>query len=76
MTWFHMVTWALINVIGSVSLLVTLIYWVALYDGQAVTYWNVFVHAVNSITVVIDVFVCARPWSIYHVYLPVIYGTG
>ena len=35
---------------------------------------NVFLHGVNSITCLIDIFISARPWKVFHFVYPIIFG--
>nr|ACO10517.1 rolling stone [Caligus rogercresseyi] len=66
---------ALGNVAIVSAFTVTLLYWSLLYsfDGQGPTYTNIFIHGLNSVVCLIDLFVIERGISIYQVYQPIIF---
>jgi hypothetical protein len=75
MTALHRISWVFSNLVTTIALLITVIYWAALYSPEeGVDYFNLFVHGLNSVIVVVDIFVSARPWRMHHVYIPIIYG--
>ena len=54
------VAWALSTAATPVALLISLLYWGVIYasDTEDAGYFNVFVHALNS--VILDIFIAAR----------------
>jgi len=72
----HCVSWILSTTATGGALLITIIYWALLFPGEdpPVSYQNVFVHGLNSVIVLVDVFISARPWRFHHVYMPVTFG--
>ncbi len=66
--------WAFNTVASCLALLITIIYWGALYGEGKPAYFDAFVHALNSVIVVVDLLVSARPWRLHHFYLPLSYG--
>ncbi|KAK3103309.1 hypothetical protein FSP39_018386 [Pinctada imbricata] len=74
-------SWILSDVISVFALVVTLIYWMALYPSVNTTgasalfvYNDVNVHALNSVFILIEYFVSARPVRLLHFIYPAIYG--
>lgn len=45
-----------------------------LLKNEAAIYLNIFLHAVNSIACLIDIFITARPWKIFHFVYPICFG--
>ena len=57
----HSVSWILSTTSTAAALLITVIYWALLFSpDEPVAYLNVFVHGLNSVIVVVDVFISAR----------------
>ena len=58
----HCVSWILSTTATGGALLITIIYWALLFPGEdpPVSYQNVFVHGLNSVIVLVDVFISAR----------------
>ena len=75
MTILHKLIW-IVNVIATpVAFVITVLYWVLLFDGGN-DYWNVYVHGLNSVAVVLDLGIGAKPWRLHHCYPAFIYGLG
>jgi len=67
----------------STALFISLVYWVALHPlvvkyNTLQTAWhqflNAFLHALNSVSCFIDMFITARPIHLHHFYVPVMFG--
>ena len=56
----HCVSWIMSTTSTAAALLITVIYWALLFSPDSVSYLNVFVHGLNSVIVVVDVFISAR----------------
>ena len=57
----HSISWILSTTSTAGALLITVIYWALLFSpDDPVAYLNVFVHGLNSVIVVVDVFISAR----------------
>ena len=56
----HCVSWILSTTSTVIALLITIIYWTLLFSSGPASYSNVFVHGLNSVIVVVDVFISAR----------------
>lgn len=70
------ITWILSTSASSAAFFITPFYWIVLFDPEEdkLDYFNVFVHALNSVIVFIEVWVTARPWRWQHFYQPVVFG--
>ncbi|XP_071529756.1 protein rolling stone-like isoform X2 [Panulirus ornatus] len=65
------VLWALQNIVFLPALLITAAYWTVIYDpANPVTALNAEVHIINSVYVIIDLWVVASPLRILHFYIP------
>ncbi|KAK7083844.1 hypothetical protein SK128_024376 [Halocaridina rubra] len=65
------VLWVLQNIVFLPALLITAAYWSAIYDpSNPITALNAEVHIINSVYVIIDLWVVASPIRIYHFYIP------
>nr|ADD38575.1 Protein rolling stone [Lepeophtheirus salmonis] len=55
---------------------VTVLYWSLLYayDDDKATYSNIFIHGLNSVVCVIDIFIIERNVSLYQFYQPILFG--
>ena len=76
--WYIQVYWFLANVIQVFALVVTIIYFGALYPSQDtghIPFFNINVHGISSVMLVIDMAVCARPVRLLHFPYPALYGT-
>ncbi|ESO91230.1 hypothetical protein LOTGIDRAFT_97534, partial [Lottia gigantea] len=65
--------WFLTNVISVWALIVTIIYYVALFGGVYKAS-DVNVHMMNTVVMLIDTIVCATPVKLFHAIYPIIYG--
>ena len=45
-----------------------------LLKNEAAIYLNIFLHAVNSITCLIDIWISGRPWKPFHFVYPILFG--
>nr|ACO14865.1 rolling stone [Caligus clemensi] len=79
----HKISWAIGNMAFAVALFITIVYWILLHPyvlktnmlkTSAARAFNFFMHAVNTISVIIDFFICDRPWRVLHFYFPVAFG--
>ena len=71
----YTVYWILYTVGTSGAFFITPLYWiVAFKPGDEVTYFNIFVHALNSVICVVEILVSAKPWRWQHFYACFIYG--
>ena len=43
-------------------------------SGTYKEFLNVFLHALNSVSFLVDIFVTARPWRIHHFYFAIMFG--
>ena len=77
------ISWALQNMTGSVAVFISLVYWTLLHpvvvenhlmSGTYKEFLNVFLHGLNSVSFLIDIFVTARPWRIHHFYFAIMFG--
>ena len=68
---------------GTVAVFITLIYWTLLHPivieenlmpGAYKEFLNVFLHLLNSVSFLIDIFVTARPTRIHHFYFAIMFG--
>ena len=67
--------WVLGTIIQVFALIVSVVYFGALYQGGGkVWFYNLNMHAFNSVMIVIDIAVCARPVRILHMLYPLVYG--
>ncbi|XP_069127659.1 protein rolling stone-like [Argopecten irradians] len=71
MPWYLMVNWLLFNVQNSIGLLVTLVYYIVL-DADA-TPSSINKHAMNSVFIFINFFLCAKPVRLLHFYQPIVF---
>ena len=75
--------WAVEIISSSLAIFVTVLYWSVVHPyvvehrlllNEADWVYNVFLHASNTVFSLTDLLLCARPVSIFHAYLPVIFG--
>ena len=65
----HCVSWILSTTSTAGALLITVIYWALLFSPDyPVAYLDVFVHGLNSVIVVVDIFISARDGHQSHEY--------
>lgn len=79
----YSISWGMQTCFSTVALWISIIYWTALHkyvmefgiiQGAWMHLLNVFLHAVNTISCLVDMMVTARPVRIHHFYLAVIFG--
>ncbi|XP_067942892.1 protein rolling stone-like [Watersipora subatra] len=77
-SWYMKIQWILYNVSLSTSILVTLIYWGVLFAIVApdtkITFFNVSVHVINCVFMLIEQYIAGIPSRIAHVYHCVVYA--
>lgn len=73
-TWHMKMTWIFANVIYVSAMLVTLLFYIAVYNEYSNDFMNFNSHLINSVLILIDSFVVARPVRILHVFYPLLYG--
>lgn len=79
-TWYMKLSWLLADIVQVFSICVTAIYFSAIYPtlnanvSEIELFVDFNVHAVNSVLVLIDLLVCARPVRILHFIYPSVYG--
>jgi len=72
-------SWVSYNLATPMSIGISIMFWTALYDYSSNLHAEEFLfHAVNSIAVVLDLFIGARPFFLLHFYQPavVMFGYG
>lgn len=74
MTPIHKLVWFFHALSTPLALVITIVYWSALYDGEGNDYWNVYVHGLNSVIVFMDLMIGAKPWRAFHFYPALAYG--
>nr|KAG5697084.1 hypothetical protein BaRGS_002000 [Batillaria attramentaria] len=75
MPWYLKLQWVLYNVVTTGSLMVTAWYWGAVYKGsKEVGAVSVAFHAVNSVYVLLNLFITATPTRLLHFVHPVLFG--
>ena len=79
----YKVSWGLQSCFSTVALWITLVYWIALHpyvvefdliQGEWMIALNYFLHLVNTLSCLLDIFLTARPIRVHHFYLAVIFG--
>uniref|UniRef100_A0A0K2TYS3 GA12046PAlike [Tribolium castaneum] n=1 Tax=Lepeophtheirus salmonis TaxID=72036 RepID=A0A0K2TYS3_LEPSM len=79
----HKISWALSNMSFTVAIYITIVYWALLHQyvlkanmlkTNGAVAFNFFMHAINTLSIIIDFFVSDRPWRILHFYFSVIFG--
>jgi len=79
----YSVSWGLQSCFSTVALWITLVYWTALHPyviefdlikGDWMIALNYFLHLVNTLSCLVDIFLTARPIRVHHFYLAVIFG--
>ena len=77
------ISWALQTISSCIAMFVTVMYWSVLLQyvikyevitDEANWVFAYFFHAFNTVFMVTDLMISARPVSLYHAYLPIIYG--
>ncbi|XP_067683970.1 uncharacterized protein [Haliotis asinina] len=73
--WFSKISWVLSNILSTFAIIVTTIFFGVLYTPTAgISLEDVNVHALNTVFIVVDNFISARPVRLLHVIYPVLYG--
>ncbi|KAL3852764.1 hypothetical protein ACJMK2_016380 [Sinanodonta woodiana] len=70
--WYLKVLWIFYNVINTVAIFVTLLYWTLLppkHDHSSINK-----HVVNSVFVILGICITAKPIRLYHVYQPMVFA--
>jgi len=72
----HRLLWVLANINCSISILISLVYWAALYDPTRHTldFENFTGHLLISVFCLLDTLVGARPWRLLHAVHPILFG--
>ena len=74
-TWYMKITWVLADILYVFALVVTIVYFTALYPLVGETnFIDINVHGINSVFVLLDAFLVARPVRLLHIVYPLIYG--
>lgn len=79
MPWYVKVYWVVSNMIQVFAIVVTCVYFAALYKpkaGRNIPLHDINAHGINTVLLLIDVTVCARPVRLLHLIYPVIYGAA
>ena len=79
--WYVQAYWFLGNVTQVFAIIVTVVYFVALYPSLRKIYGDVSLedlnlHGFNTAMLLVDIAVCARPVRLLHVLYPVLYGAA
>ena len=74
LAWYFKLSWFLSNIISACAPIVTTIFFAALYEGGPVDIYNTNVHILNTVFVVLDHLVSARPVRLLHWPAPVLFG--
>ena len=74
MTWFHKISWAVTSAITTLAVFITIFYWSIIFAVGENSYFNVFVHGLNSVIVIVDLAVVAKPYKFQHLFMPVAIG--
>jgi hypothetical protein len=80
--WYMKFSWMLFNVAAVGAILVSIVYWTALYpqmkynktDMRFIVDFNL--HGVNSIVILLEMFIAATPIRLMHFIYPLIYGAA
>ena len=76
-------SWGLQTAFTTSALWISLVYWSVLHAyvvkwdllaGAWMSFLNVFLHALNTVSCLVDMSVTARPVRLHHCYLPVLFG--
>ncbi|TRY63968.1 hypothetical protein TCAL_11164 [Tigriopus californicus] len=66
-------SWVFTSLTWTTAVFITIFYWSILFDKSEQSYFNVFVHGLNSVICFLDLLITARPFRFHHVYVPLIY---
>ena len=76
-------SWALQSAGSGAALFITLVHWTALHpyvveyhlmQGAWANFLNVFLHLLNTLSFLLDIFITARPVRPHHFYWPALFG--
>lgn len=79
----YSLSWGLQTTFFTVALWISIIYWAVLHKYVVeyhlmktpwMMFLNVFLHAGNTLSCLIDIFITARPFRVTHFYLPILFG--
>jgi hypothetical protein len=74
--WFEFIHWILFALASESALAITILYW-ALFGGVAsISYLNIFTHLINSIVILIDMWITRLPVRIYHMVYCILFGAA
>lgn len=74
-TWRMKITWIFANVIYTSALMVTIVYYILIFNSEfGGDFMDFNVHLISSVLILIDAVVVARPVRILHVLHPILYG--
>ena len=75
------ISWGLQTTFTTIAPYISLVYWSVLHRyvverGLTAGAWmsNVFLHVLNTVSCLVDMFITARPVRLHHGYLPVLFG--
>ena len=83
LNYFLKISWAVETISSNLAMFVTVVYWAAVHPyvvqykllrDESDKFLNIFNHSFNTIFSVLDLIISARPVSVYHAYLPMLYG--
>ena len=68
--------WVFCNINCSLSLMITLVYWITLYtpDRHFLDFENFSGHLLIAVANVLDVFISDRPWRLLHVFHSIVFA--
>ena len=81
--WLYKLSWVASNCAFDLALFISVIYWSVLHrfvqsqhllKTKEAVYLNFFIHGVNSISCLVDVFLNRRPIKALHFYFAMVYG--
>ena len=72
-TWYMKLTWLLGNIFYTFGIVVTIVYFAAVHQGGT-SYHDLNMHAFNTVQIIIDIVIVARPIRLLHVVYPFVYG--
>lgn len=77
-TWYMKLSWFLGNIVQNFAIIVTIVYFTVLFPAMLPTVginWNDFnMHAINTILILFDIMISARPVRLLHFVYPILYG--
>ena len=74
MAWFHEALWVIYNIASTAALLVTLTFWLLIFNSSDTASAIVVIfHGVNAVVMVIDTSLSSIPVRLFHVIYPMLY---